>query len=171
MIEEVIAEGESLLVFTQFTDIGEALEHHFKRHYHYRTYYLHGGISRTRRERMIAEFQDTDSNPSIFVLSLKAGGVGITLTRANHVFHFDRWWNPAVENQATDRVFRIGQTKKVFVHKMVALGTLEERIDQMLEDKKRLSETIVGNDESWLTELDNDALQELITLNRNTILE
>ena len=122
-------------------------------------------------KRMIDEFQDPDSAPAVFVLSLKAGGVGINLTRANHVFHFDRWWNPAVENQATDRAFRIGQRRNVFVHKMVAIGTLEERIDKMLEEKQRLSESIVGNDESWLTELDNDAFRELITLNRNAILE
>ena len=122
-------------------------------------------------EQMIEQFQDEDAPASIFVLSLKAGGVGITLTRANHVFHFDRWWNPAVENQATDRAFRIGQTKTVFAHKMVALGTLEERIDQMLEEKQKLSESIIGNDESWLTELDNDAFRALIQLNKNTILE
>jgi hypothetical protein len=104
-------------------------------------------------------------------IRLKAGGVGITLTKANHVFHFDRWWNPAVENQATDRAFRIDQKKNVFVHKFVAIGTLEERIDQMIEDKKKLSAAVVGADESWLTELDNDAFKQLIALNRSAILE
>ncbi len=170
MIEEVIAEEESLLVFTQFTEIGAALERHLRSQYHYATYYLHGGVARGRRQKMIDEFQDPDTGPSAFILSLKAGGVGITLTKANHVFHFDRWWNPAVENQATDRAFRIGQQKKVFVHKLVALGTLEERIDQMLEDKQRLSDTVVGADESWLTELDNKAFRRLIELNRNAVL-
>ncbi len=167
MIEEVIAEGESLLLFTQFTEIGKALERHFRQHYHYPSFYLHGGTSRRKREQMIATFQDPENAPSVFVLSLKAGGVGITLTRANHVFHFDRWWNPAVENQATDRAYRIGQEKKVFVHKMVTLGTLEERIDQMLEEKQRLAEGIVGSDESWLTELNDEAFRELIDLNRS----
>jgi SNF2 family DNA or RNA helicase len=120
---------------------------------------------------MITEFQEPDTEASVFILSLKAGGVGITLTKANHVFHFDRWWNPAVENQATDRAFRIGQQKNVFVHKFVAIGTLEEKIDQMIEDKKKLSAAVVGNDESWLTELDNEAFKQLIALNKSAILE
>jgi SNF2 family DNA or RNA helicase len=167
MVEEVMAEGESLLIFTQFTETGSALERHFRHHCRYPTHYLHGGTSRKQRERMISEFQDPATPPGVFILSLKAGGVGITLTAANHVFHFDRWWNPAVENQATDRAYRIGQEKQVFVHKMVTLGTLEERIDQMLEEKQRLAESIVGNDESWLTELDNDAFRALIHLNRS----
>ncbi len=167
MVEEVIAESESLLLFTQFTEVGEALERHFRRDYHFPTFYLHGGTARGKRERMIEAFQDPESEPSVFVLSLKAGGVGITLTRANHVFHFDRWWNPAVENQATDRAYRIGQEKNVFVHKMVTLGTLEERIDQMLEEKQRLAEGIVGSDEAWLTELNDEAFRDLIKLNRS----
>ncbi|MCA1992576.1 MAG: DEAD/DEAH box helicase [Coleofasciculus sp. S288] len=171
MIEEVSAEGESLLIFTQFTEIGDNLEKYLKQTLRYNTYYLHGGTSRTKREKMIAEFQDPETEPSVFILSLKAGGVGITLTKANHVFHFDRWWNPAVEDQATDRAFRIGQKKNVFVHKFVTLGTLEERIDQMIEDKKKLSAAIVGTDESWLTELDNDSFKQLISLNKATILD
>jgi SNF2 family DNA or RNA helicase len=147
------------------------LEQHLRQEYRIPTHYLHGGVSRKQREQMIARFQDPDSEPSIFVLSLKAGGVGITLTQANHVFHFDRWWNPAVEDQATDRAFRIGQKKNVFVHKFVAIGTLEERIDQMIEDKKKLAGAIVGADESWLTELDNSAFQDLIALSKQAILE
>lgn len=171
MVVEVIAEGESLLIFTQFTELGDALEKYLRHTCHYNTYYLHGGTNRNKREAMIAEFQDAETEPSVFILSLKAGGVGITLTKANHVFHFDRWWNPAVENQATDRAFRIGQKKNVFVHKFVAIGTLEERIDEMIEDKKKLAGSIVGSDESWLTELDNNAFKQLITLNKNAILE
>lgn len=171
MIEEVNAEGESLLIFTQFTEIGRNLERYLKQTLHYNTYYLHGGTSRPKREKMIAEFQDPETEPSVFILSLKAGGVGITLTKANHVFHFDRWWNPAVEDQATDRAFRIGQKKNVFVHKFVTLGTLEERIDQMIEDKKRLSSASIGTDESWLTELDNESFKQLIALNKMAILE
>ena len=171
MAEEVISEGESLLLFTQFAEAGKALERLFRREYHFNTYFLYGAVSRTRREKMITEFQAPETGPSVFVLSLKAGGTGITLTKASHVFHFDRWWNPAVENQATDRAFRIGQTKKVFVHKMVTIGTLEERIDQMLEEKQRLAESITGSDESWLTELDDTAFRELITLSRDAVLE
>ncbi|WP_346293332.1 DEAD/DEAH box helicase [Sphaerothrix gracilis] len=171
MLAEVMAEGESALVFTQFREIGDALEHYLRHTCHYPTHYIHGGTNRDKRQQMIAQFQDPETEPSVFVLSLKAGGVGITLTKANHVFHFDRWWNPAVENQATDRAFRIGQKKNVFVHKFVAMGTLEERIDQMIEDKKKLAGAIVGSDESWLTELDNNAFQKLIALNKQAILE
>ncbi|QUY40702.1 DEAD/DEAH box helicase [Acaryochloris marina] len=171
MITEVMEEGESLLVFTQFTELGDALEKYLRQTHHYTTYYIHGGTNRNKREQMITEFQDPETGPSVFILSLKAGGVGITLTKANHVFHFDRWWNPAVEDQATDRAFRIGQKKNVFVHKFVAIGTLEERIDEMIEDKKKLAGAIVGSDESWLTELDNESFKKLISLNKSAILE
>ncbi len=171
MVAEVMAEGESLLIFTQFTELGDALEKYLRHTCLYNTYYLHGGTHRNKREKMITEFQDPETEPSVFILSLKAGGVGITLTKANHVFHFDRWWNPAVENQATDRAFRIGQKKNVFVHKFVAIGTLEERIDEMIEDKKKLAGAIVGSDESWLTELDNESFKQLISLNKSAILE
>ncbi len=171
MIEEARAERDSLLIFTQFTELGNALEKYIRQTFHCHTYYLHGGTSRKKREAMIAEFQDPDTEPSVFVLSLKAGGVGITLTKANHVFHFDRWWNPSVEDQATDRAFRIGQKKNVFVHKFVAIGTLEERIDEMIEDKKKLAGSIVGSDESWLTELDDNAFRQLISLNKSAIME
>jgi hypothetical protein len=167
MLDEIEAEGESALVFTQFTEIGKELDALFRRRYSGAVYYLHGGTPRARREHMVEEFQDPDSERAIFVLSLRAGGTGITLTRANHVIHFDRWWNPAVENQATDRAFRIGQEKTVFVHKMVTMGTLEERIDEMIESKKKLAEEIVGNDESWLAKLDNEAFRNLIALDRS----
>lgn len=171
MLSEMLSEGESALVFTQFTEIGSQLERYIKTHLNCQTYYLHGGTSRTKREQMISRFQEADSPPAVFVLSLKAGGVGITLTRANHVFHFDRWWNPAVEDQATDRAFRIGQTRNVFVHKFLTLGTLEERIDQMIEEKKQVAGAIVGNDETWLSKLDNEAFRQLIALNRTAILD
>ena len=171
MVAEAVADGDSLLIFTQFREIGDALEKYLHQSHHYNTYYLHGGTSRKKRDQMMADFQSPETAPSIFILSLKAGGVGITLTKANHVFHFDRWWNPAVEDQATDRAFRIGQKKNVFVHKFVSIGTLEERIDQMIEDKKKLAGAIVGSDESWLTELDNDAFKQLIALNKNAIMD
>jgi len=171
MLADVLAEGESALVFTQFTEIGAQLDRHLHGHLDCRTYYLHGGTAQPKREQMIAAFQDPETPPAVFILSLKAGGVGITLTRANHVFHFDRWWNPAVEDQATDRAFRIGQTRNVFVHRFVTPGTLEERIDQMIEDKKKIAGAIVGSDESWLARLDNDAFKQLIALNRATIID
>ena len=171
MVEEAISEGESILIFSQFTEICEGIEKHLKHSLHCNTYYLHGGTSRKKREKMIAEFQTPETEPSAFILSLKAGGVGITLTKANHVFHFDRWWNPAVEDQATDRAFRIGQEKNVFVHKFVTIGTLEEKIDQMIEDKKKVASSVIGSDESWLTELDNEAFKDLIALNKSAILD
>ena len=154
-------------MFTQFAEVGKALEALFRQRYSGVVYYLHGGTPRARREHMVQEFQDPDSERAIFVLSLRAGGTGITLTRANHVIHFDRWWNPAVENQATDRAFRIGQEKTVLVHKMVTMGTVEERIDEMIESKKQLAEDIVGSDESWLASLDNEAFRNLVALDRS----
>ena len=166
MLDEIEAEGESVLVFTQFTVIGKALESLFRRRYGGAVYYLHGGTPRTRREHMVEEFQNPETERAIFVLSLRAGGTGITLTRANHVIHFDRWWNPAVENQATDRAYRIGQEKRVFVHKMVTMGTLEERIDALIESKRQLAEEIVGSGESWLSNLDNNTFRKLIALER-----
>jgi SNF2 family DNA or RNA helicase len=171
LAEELIESGESALIFTQFTEIGAALERYLSQTRHYPTYYLHGGTSAARRDRLVADFQDPASAPSLFILSLRAGGVGLNLTKANHVFHFDRWWNPAVEDQATDRAFRIGQRKNVFVHKFVALGTLEERIDTMIEEKKQLSSLVVGTDEAWLTELDNDTFKDLIALRRGAMVE
>ena len=171
MLEEVVDSGESALIFTQFTEIGGSLQRYLEHNKHYNTYYLHGGTNVNRRDQMVAEFQDPETEPSLFILSLRAGGVGLNLTKANHVFHFDRWWNPSVEDQATDRAFRIGQRKNVFVHKFVAMGTMEERIDAMIEDKKNLSSLVVGTDESWLTELDNDTFKDLIALRRSAVLE
>jgi len=171
MAEEAIESEESLLIFTQFTEIGGALDRYLTRALHRPCLYLHGGSSAAARDRMVAEFQDPERPASAFILSLRAGGVGLNLTRASHVFHFDRWWNPSVEDQATDRAFRIGQTKNVFVHKFVTIGTVEEKIDALIEDKKRLSSAIVGNDEGWLTELDNDAFKDLIALRRGAVVE
>ncbi|HEX6387402.1 MAG TPA: C-terminal helicase domain-containing protein, partial [Anaerolineae bacterium] len=128
--------------------------------------YLHGGTPPIKRAQMVQRFQSNEG-PPVFLLSLKAGGTGLNLTRANHVFHFDRWWNPAVEDQATDRAFRIGQTRNVLVHKFVCLGTLEERIDQMIEEKKALAQRIVGAGENWLTEMSTADLRELVKLRRD----
>lgn len=165
MLDEIKANEESVLVFTQYSEVGKLLETLFRQRYDGSIYFLHGGTPRYRREHMVEEFQNPDTKHSIFVLSLRAGGTGITLTKANHVIHFDRWWNPAVENQATDRAYRIGQKRSVFVHKMVTLGTLEERIDELIESKKRLTEEIIGSEESWLADLDNEAFRKLIALN------
>ncbi|MDE0306219.1 MAG: DEAD/DEAH box helicase [Albidovulum sp.] len=166
MLDEISAEGESALLFTQFTEIGNQLQNLLKSRGFGSVYYLHGGTPMAMREHMVEQFQNDDAEPAIFVLSLRAAGVGLTLTRANHVIHFDRWWNPAVENQATDRAYRIGQTRMVMVHKMVTMGTLEERIDNLIESKKQLAEDIVGADESWLSDMGDEAFSALIRLDR-----
>ena len=125
--------------------------------------FLHGGTPQGRRDQMIERFQSGDSSP-VFILSLKAGGVGVNLTSANHVIHFDRWWNPAVENQATDRAYRIGQTSRVMVHKFITRGSVEEKIDRMIREKSRLAEDVIGSGEDWLGSLGGDQLRDLVSL-------
>jgi SNF2 family DNA or RNA helicase len=166
LLDEILAEGDRLLIFSQFTEMAGLLKQFIQERFGVGVLYLHGGTPPTRRAEMVERFQQEKGGPPVFVLSLKAGGTGLNLTRANHVFHFDRWWNPAVENQATDRAFRIGQTRNVLVHKFVCLGTLEERIDQMIEDKKALAESIIGSGENWLTEMSTAGLRELVKLHR-----
>ena len=171
MLEEALSVGDRALVFTQFAKMGEMLKAHLQATFGGEVLFLHGGTPVKQRERMIARFQEDAPGPAIFVLSLKAGGLGLNLTRANHVFHFDRWWNPAVENQATDRAFRIGQTRDVLVHKLICVGTMEERIDELIESKKALAETIIGAGEAWLTELSTEQLRDLFTLRREAVGE
>ncbi|MBT9314229.1 DEAD/DEAH box helicase [Leptothoe spongobia] len=171
MLEEVISEGDRALIFTQFAEWGKLLQEHLKEHLGEDALFLYGSTSQPAREAMVDRFQQDPNGPKLFILSLKAGGVGLNLTRANHVFHFDRWWNPAVENQATDRAFRIGQTRNVQVHKFVCSGTLEERINDMIENKKALAEQVVGAGEQWLTELDTDQLRELLLLDRKAVID
>jgi SNF2 family DNA or RNA helicase len=166
MLEETVAVGDRVLIFTQFAEMGHLLRSYLPAALGCPTLFLHGGVPPARRDQMVARFQDDGTDPLIFILSLKAGGTGLNLTRASHVFHFDRWWNPAVEDQATDRAFRIGQVRNVQVHKFVTTGTLEERIDDLIESKKALAQTIVGAGETWLTDLSTDDLRELVTLRR-----
>jgi len=163
MIEETLEAGDRSLIFTQFTEMGDIIQRHLQESFGTEVLFLHGGSTRKQRDRMVERFGG-DHGPSIFLLSLKAGGTGLNLTRANHVFHFDRWWNPAVENQATDRAFRIGQTKNVQVHKFLCAGTLEEKIDEMIERKKEVAGSVVGTGEGWLTELSNADLKNLLAL-------
>jgi len=169
MLEEVVAVDERALIFTQFAEMGMLLQAHLQAFLGSEVLFLYGGTPAGERERMINRFQEEHHGPPIFVLSLKAGGLGVNLTRANHVFHFDRWWNPAVENQATDRVYRIGQTKNVWVHKFICAGTLEEHIDDLIESKKELANSIIGTGEGWLTELTTDELRQLVTLGQEAI--
>ena len=167
MCDEIAAEGERCLIFTQYIEMGKQLKELLEQRTGLKVPYLHGGVPKAKRDEMIERFQDPEVPCCAFVLSLKAGGTGLNLTAANHVFHFDRWWNPAVENQATDRAFRIGQTKKVQVHKFISLGTLEEKIDQMIDRKQSLNEQVVGQSEQWITEMSSDELRELFTLRKS----
>lgn len=171
MLEEVLAESDRALIFTQFAEWGKLLKPYLEKQLGREIFFLYGSTSKKQREEMIDRFQHDPQGPPIMILSLKAGGVGLNLTRANHVFHFDRWWNPAVENQATDRVFRIGQTRNVQVHKFVCTGTLEEKIHDMIESKKQLAEQVVGAGEEWLTELDTDQLRNLLILDRSAVID
>ncbi len=168
MLDEVLAEGDKALVFTQFRQMGHMLQGMLRHHLGRDVLFLHGGTTQAQRQSIIETFQKEGTAP-ILILSLKAGGVGLNLTAATHVFHFDRWWNPAVENQATDRAYRIGQTRTVQVHKFVVRGTLEERIDQMIESKTALAENIIGSGEQWLTELDTSQLREILTLRNDAV--
>ncbi|MBI3989472.1 MAG: DEAD/DEAH box helicase [candidate division NC10 bacterium] len=170
MLEEVLAEEDQALVFTQFAKMGDLLKRHLQGTFGREVLFLHGGVPQKARVQLVDRFQE-EGGPPIFILSLKAGGLGLNLTRANHVFHFDRWWNPAVENQATDRAFRIGQTRNVQVHKFTCSGTLEERIDAMIESKKALAEQIIGTGEAWLTELSTQELKELFALRREAVAD
>jgi superfamily II DNA or RNA helicase len=164
MLEEVLASGDKALVFTQFKEMGDRLQVHLNDVLGFEPPFLHGGSSREQRDEMVRSFQEDADGSPVLLLSLKAGGVGLNLTAATHVFHFDRWWNPAVEDQATDRSYRIGQTRNVQVHKLITMGTLEEKIDAMLEAKRDLADRVVGTGEGWLTELDDDALRRLVLL-------
>jgi SNF2 family DNA or RNA helicase len=170
MLDEALAVGDRVLVFTQYREMGDRLVRDLSRHFGNTLQYLHGGTPRAARDVMIKRFQEEANGPRIFVLSLKAGGTGLNLTAATHVFHYDRWWNPAVEDQATDRAYRIGQQRKVQVHKFLCAGTIEERINQMLESKRDLAARIVGQGEQWITELDNSQLRELFSLAPNALI-
>jgi non-specific serine/threonine protein kinase len=164
LTEEIAARQEKALVFTQFRETTEPLAAFLGAVFGRPGLVLHGGTEVGRRKDLVRRFQEDDGVP-FFVLSLKAGGAGLNLTAAQHVIHFDRWWNPAVENQATDRAFRIGQTRNVLVHKFVCRGTVEEKIDQMIESKQSLAgDFLEGGADMALTEMDDAALLKLVAL-------
>ena len=165
---QIVADGDKALLFTQYAEFGRMLQPYLAARAGVPVLFLHGGTSRKQRDAMVARFQEADE-PVLFLLSLKAGGTGLNLTAASHVIHVDRWWNPAVEDQATDRAFRIGQRRDVQVRKFICVGTLEERIDAMIEQKKALAEQIVGAGESWLTDLSAGALREVLTLSPEAV--
>ena len=161
VLDVIMAGGESMLVFTQYTQMATLLQEHLDSR-GIGSLFLHGGIPVRRREEMVDEFQA--GRVPVFLLSLKAGGTGLTLTRATHVLHYDRWWNPAVEDQATDRAYRIGQDRPVQVHRLIAEGTLEDKIASLLEKKRELADAVIGSGEGWIAELSNDELTELVSL-------
>ena len=170
MLEEIIEVGDRALLFSQFSEMGGLLQKYLQETFGREVLFIHGGVTRKKRDHMIESFQG-ENGPPIFVLSLKAGGTGLNLTQANHVFHFDRWWNPAVENQATDRAFRIGQTRNVQVHKFICAGTMEDKIDEMIERKQEIAQNVVGVGEGWLTELSNEQLKEIFALRKEAVGE
>lgn len=169
VLEEVVEVGDRALIFTHFTRMGRILRSYLQETFGHEVLYLHGGVPKAERDDMVRAFQETGGGPPLFILSLKAGGTGLNLTAANHVFHFDRWWNPAVEDQATDRAFRIGQRRGVFVHKLITAGTVEERIDEMTERKRGMAESVVGSGEAWLTELTDRAIREIVALGAEAV--
>lgn len=172
ILDEVLAVGEKALLFTQFAEFGALLCAYLTTRFGREVLFLHGGVGKAGRDQMVTRFQTDDrAAPPLFVLSLKAGGTGLTLTAANHVVHVDRWWNPAVEDQATDRAFRIGQRRSVQVRKFVCAGTIEEKIAAMIRDKRGLAARIVGTGEQWLTELSSGQLAELFRLEAGAVVE
>jgi non-specific serine/threonine protein kinase len=172
ILDEVLAVGERALLFTQYAEFGALLRGHLAGRFGREVLFLHGGVPKPARDAMVARFQAEDAwSPPLFVLSLKAGGTGLTLTAANHVVHVDRWWNPAVEDQATDRAFRIGQRRAVQVRKLICAGTVEEKIAAMIRDKRGLAAKIVGTGEQWLTELSTGQLAELLRLEAGAVVE
>jgi SNF2 family DNA or RNA helicase len=171
MLEELLEEGDACLIFTQYREMGHILEKMIKARLNAATFFLHGGTPAKGRDEMIQSFQEQKGSPRIFILSLRAGGLGLNLTAANHVFHFDRWWNPAVEAQATDRAHRVGQTRTVQVHKFVCIGTMEERIDRLLSEKQALADQIVGSGDEWLTGLSTEQLRDYLSLSKEAVGE
>ena len=161
LLDVILAGGESMLVFTQYTQMATLLQQHLDAR-GIVSLFLHGGLPVRRREELVDEFQA--GRAPVFLLSLKAGGTGLTLTRATHVLHYDRWWNPAVEDQATDRAYRIGQDRPVQVHRLIAEGTLEDRIAALLEKKRELADAVIGSGEGWIAELSDSDLTELVSL-------
>jgi SNF2 family DNA or RNA helicase len=172
IIVEVLDAGERALLFTQYAEFGNLLRGHLAGRFGREVLFLHGGVAKSARDEMVSRFQSEDPwSPPLFVLSLKAGGTGLTLTAANHVIHVDRWWNPAVEDQATDRAFRIGQRRSVQVRKFVCAGTVEEKIAAMIAAKRGLAAKIVGTGEQWLTELSTAQIAELVRLESGAVVE
>lgn len=165
LLQDILDVKEKVVIFTQYVRMGELLKPYLSRKFHTPVAFFHGGLNKMERDRMLEQLRSADG-PSVLIASLRAGGVGLNLVHAQHVIHYDRWWNPAIEDQATDRVWRIGQTKLVSVHKLITRGTLEERIDRVIESKRRISQTVMaaGDGDRWLTELTDQEIRDLVEL-------
>ncbi|MEC9072279.1 MAG: C-terminal helicase domain-containing protein [Myxococcota bacterium] len=170
LLDTVLDADSRPLIFTQYREMGEILREVISDRIGVTVPFYHGGLSREVRERLVHRFQNEDGIP-LMIVSLRAGGTGLNLTRAHHVFHYDRWWNPAVEDQATDRAFRIGQTRDVTVHRLVSQGTLEEQIDRLLSRKRSLANQVVVSGETWLTDIDDATLKDLASLGQDAVME
>lgn len=170
LLETILAEGDKTLIFTQYAQMGHLLQLYLQERFGKETLFLHGTLVRSARNEIVKRFQ-RDNGPQIFVLSLKVGGFGLNLTQANQVIHYDQWWNPAVEEQATDRAYRIGQKRNVQVRKLICKGTLEEKIASMLQQKRHLAHSIVGSTTSMVTEMSTAELKQLLQLNTENFLE
>lgn len=164
LLRSIYENDEKVLIFTQYKEMGQILARILENAFDTKPLFLHGGVARHKRDIMVEEFQNK-KHVKIFILSIKAGGTGLNLTAAKHVIHYDLWWNPAVETQATDRAFRIGQKKNVLVHRLICKGTFEEKINQMLQDKKHLADLTVATGEKWIGDLSSNELHELIHIN------
>ncbi|MDY0200697.1 MAG: DEAD/DEAH box helicase [Tenuifilaceae bacterium] len=164
LLRSIYENNEKVLIFTQYKEMGKILTRILENVFDTTPLFLHGGVARNKRDAMVDEFQNK-KHKKIFILSIKAGGTGLNLTAANHVIHYDLWWNPAVEAQATDRAFRIGQHKNVLVHRLISKGTFEEKINQMIQDKKHLADLTVSTGEKWIGDLSNAELKDLVSIN------
>ncbi|MFW6009746.1 MAG: SNF2-related protein [Actinomycetota bacterium] len=172
ILAELVDDGDRALVFTQFREMGHLLARHLRDELELpEVPFLHGGVPLGQRDELVRRFQEDDDASPILLVSLRAGGTGLNLTRASHVVHFDRWWNPAVEDQATDRAHRIGQSRSVTVHRLVTAGTVEERIAGLLERKRSLADAVVGTGETWITELDDEELHDLVSLSTSELTD
>ena len=170
LCEEMLQVGDKMLIFTQYVEMGHLLQRCLQETFGVEALFLHGAVPKEKRDQMVARFQGGGpGGPPIFILSLKAGGTGLNLTGANHVVLYDRWWNPAVEQQAMDRAYRIGQKKNVQVHVFCCRGTLEEKVDALVQSKKAIAGSIIGSGERWLTEMDNKEIGELIALHKDAV--
>jgi SNF2 family DNA or RNA helicase len=168
LLTSIQEQGEKTLIFTQFAEMGELLKSTIEKELNLKVHFYHGGCSQTQREAMVRDLQE---NPDckVLILSLKAGGTGLNLTAASQVIHYDLWWNPAIEAQATDRAFRIGQTRNVQVHRFITKGTFEEKINALLETKKSIANMTVSAGETWLADMDDKQLGEVFGLD-NTLV-